>query len=85
MHELTQFNVKINLTSFPAESREIIFSALDDVFKLALTISQGDPLAFSAYTAFILFPILILRSLPLGCKGKHASIALKTRCDMFME
>jgi hypothetical protein len=56
MHELTQFYVKINRTSFPTESREIIFSALDDVLKLAVTIPREDPLVFSAYTAFILFP-----------------------------
>ena len=85
MHELTQFNVKINRTSFPIESSEIIFTALDDVFKLAVSIPQEYPLAFSAYTAFILFPRLILRSLPPGCQGKHASPTFKTRCDMLME
>jgi len=85
MHELTRFNVKINRTSFPTESREIIFSALDDILKLAVSIPQEDPLAFSAYIAFILFPRLILRSLPPGCMGKHASLAFKTRCDMLME
>jgi hypothetical protein len=85
MHELPQFNVKINRTSFPAESREIIFTALDDVLKLAICIPQEDPLAFSAYTAFILFPRLILRSLPPGCKGKHASFAFKPRYDMLMD
>jgi hypothetical protein len=42
-------------------------------------------LALSAYTAFILFPRMILRSLPPGCQGKHASLAFKTRCDMFVE
>ncbi len=85
MHELTQFNVKIIRTSFPAERRQIIFPAIDDVLKLAVTIPQEDPLAFSAYTAFILFPRLTLRSLPPGCKGKHASLAFKPRCDMFVE
>jgi hypothetical protein len=85
MHELTQFNVKINMTSFPAESIEIIFTALDDVLKLAVTIPQEDPLAFSAYTAFIRFPRLILKSLSPGCKRKHATLAFKTRCVMLME
>ncbi len=51
MQELTQFNVKINWTFFPTESRENIFIALDQVLKLAVTIPQEDPLAFSAYTA----------------------------------
>ncbi len=84
-HELTQFNVKINRTSFPSESREIIFTALDDILKLAVSIPQEDPLAFSAYTSFILFPRLILRSLPPGCKGKHASFAFKSKCEMLIE
>jgi len=82
LNELTQFNVKINRTSFPAESRETIFTALDDILKLAVSISQDDPLAVASYIAFILFPRLILRSLPLGCKGKHASLAFKIRCEM---
>jgi hypothetical protein len=59
LHELTQFDVKVNTISFPAESREIIFFALDDVLKLAVSISQNDPLAFHAYIAFVLFPKLV--------------------------
>jgi hypothetical protein len=61
--------VKINRISFPNERKEIIFSALDSIIKLAVMIPQQDPLAFSAYSAFVLFPGLALRSLPLGCKG----------------
>jgi hypothetical protein len=70
------------MTSFPAENREIIFSALDDTLKLAITIPHDDPLSFASYIAFSLFPRLMLRSLSLGCKGKHAALAFKTRCDM---
>jgi len=84
MHELTQFNVKINRTSFLTENRENIFTALDDILKLAVSIPQEDPLAFFAYTAFILFPRLILKSPPPGCQGKHASLAFKSKCDMRM-
>jgi hypothetical protein len=69
LHELTQFNVKINRISFPNESKEVIFSALDSVLELAVTIPDQDPLAFSAYSAFVLFPRLALRSLPPSCKG----------------
>ena len=85
MHELAQFNVKISISSFPAESKDIIFSVLDDMFKLAVTIPQDDPLAFYAYTAFVLSPRLILISLPPSCKGKHESLAFKIRCDMLMD
>jgi hypothetical protein len=38
LHELTQLNVKINKISFPSENNEAIFSALDSVLKLAVTI-----------------------------------------------
>jgi hypothetical protein len=79
MHELIQFNVKINRTSFPMESRETIFSALDDILKLEITIPQEDPLAFSAFTAFILFPRLILRSLPPGCKRETRVTRLQNK------
>jgi hypothetical protein len=75
LHELTQFNVKVNRRSFPSESREAIFNALDDVFKLAITLPQDNPLSTAAYIAFILFPRMILRSLPPGCQGAHAAMA----------
>jgi hypothetical protein len=76
------FNVKVNRTTFPNESRDIIFNTLDDILKLAITIPQDDPLAFASYIAFVLFPRLVLRSLPPGCKGKHAALAFRTRCEM---
>jgi len=38
LHELTQFNVKVNMTSFPNESREVIFTTLDTILKLAMTL-----------------------------------------------
>ncbi len=39
LHELPQFNAKINRTSFLSEIREIIFDTLDDILKLVVTIS----------------------------------------------
>ena len=84
-HELTQYNVKINKTTFPKEIRELIFAALDSVPKLAVTTPQDDPLAFSADAAFILFPRLILRSLPPGCQGKYASLAFAERCEKLID
>jgi hypothetical protein len=61
LHELTHHNVKVNRTSFPKESKEIIFAALDAVLDLAVSIPQEDPLVFASYVAFVLFPRLILR------------------------
>jgi hypothetical protein len=77
--------VKINRTAFPKESRELIFSALDTLLKLAVTIHQDDTLAFSAYSAFILFLRLVLRSLPPGCQGKHASLAFTKKCEKLLD
>ena len=85
LHELTQFNVKINRTSFPKESREVIFNAVDTVLKLAVSMPQHDPLAFSSYSDFILFPRLILKSLRPGYQGRHAALALARRCEMLMD
>ena len=79
LHELTHHNVKINRTTFPREGREAVFNALDTILDLATTIPQDDPLSFAAYSAYVLFPRLVLRSLPPGCNGKHASIAFERR------
>jgi hypothetical protein len=85
LHELTQFNVKVNRTSFPSESREVIFTTLDTILKLAMTLPQQDPLAFSAYSAFALFPRMTFRSLPRGCKGRFAAGEIAKRCEKFDE
>jgi hypothetical protein len=85
LHELTHHNVKVNKTSFPKESREVVFAALDAVLDLAVSIPQEDPLAFASYAAFVLFPILILRSLPPRCNGKHVAQAFAKRCSMLLE
>jgi hypothetical protein len=65
--------VKVNRTSFPNESREVIFTTLNTILKLAMTLPHQDPLAVSAYSAFVMFPRMILRSLPPGCKGRFAA------------
>ena len=64
LHELTKFNVKINRTTFPREGREVVFAALDAILELATFIPQDNPLVFPAYSAYVLFPRLVLRSLP---------------------
>jgi hypothetical protein len=83
LHELTNFNVKINRTTFPREGIEVVFSALDAILELATSIPQDNPLAFPVYSDFVFFPELVLRSLPPGCNGKHASQAFERRSKMF--
>jgi hypothetical protein len=85
LHELTQQHVKIDRTSFPGDSREAVFAALDTILELAVFNPQDDPLAFATCSAFILFPRLIACFLPPGCNAKHASHAFARRCKMFME
>ncbi len=85
LNELTHHNVKVNRTSFPKESREIVFAALDAFMDLAVSLPQEDPLAFASYAAFVLFPRLIMRSLPLGCNGKHAAQAFARRCSLLLD
>jgi hypothetical protein len=77
------FNVKIKKKTFPIENGELIRTTLDNILKLATSLPQEDPLAFNAYAAYVLFPKLFLRSLPPGCKGKHAAATFGRRCAMF--
>jgi hypothetical protein len=76
------FNVKINRKTFPRENGELVMSTFDDILRLATSLPPYNPLSFSAYAAYVLFPRLILRSLPPGCKGKHAAVAFARRCCM---
>ena len=85
LHELTNFNVNINRTTFPKEGREVVFVVLDAILDLAMSLPHDNPLAFAAYSAYVLFPRLVLRSLPPSCNGKHAAQAFERRSKIFME
>jgi hypothetical protein len=86
LHELTHHNVKIDMTTFPREGREAVFNALDTILELATSIPQDDPLAFAAYSAYVFFLRLVLRSLPPGCNGKqHFALAFERRSKLFMD
>jgi len=74
----SKYIIKIQI-SFPMESREVIISAMDNVLKLAVSIPQQEPMAFSIYSAFVLFPRLIMRSLFPGCKGRYAALEFTKR------
>jgi len=77
------FNVKINKKTFPRENGELVRATFDNIMGLATSLPLDKPLTFLAYVAYVMFPILILRSLPPGCKEKHAAAAFKRRCTMF--
>ena len=77
------FNVKINRKTLPSENGELIRTTLGNILSLATSLPQEDPLAFPAYAAYVLFPRLIMWSLPLGCKGKYAATSFGRRCTMF--
>ena len=56
---------------------------LDSILALALLLHKNFPLAFCAYSLFVLFPCMMLRPLPNGCQGKFANAALKRRCHLY--
>ena len=84
-NEILMFNVKINRKTFPRENGELVRTTFDNILGLATSLPPDNPLAFPAYAAYVLFPRLILRSLPPGCKGKHAAAAFARRCAMFCD
>jgi hypothetical protein len=85
INEVTMFNAKVNKKTFPRECGEQVHNALDTILGLTIALPQEDPLALPAYAGYVLFPRLILLSLPPGCNGKHAADALARRCKMFLD
>jgi len=68
-NEISMFNLKINRKTFLRENGELVRTTFDNILCLATSLPQDNPLVFPAYGAYVLFPRLILRSLPPGCKG----------------
>jgi hypothetical protein len=85
INELTMFNVKVNKKTFPREIGDLVHIALDTILGIATALPQEDPLALPTYAGYVMFSRLILRSLPPGCKGKHAADAFARRCKMFLD
>ena len=50
-----------------------------------MSLHVSSPIAFSAYSLFVLFPRLLLRPLPDGCQGSFAAATLSRRCNLFRE
>ena len=77
------FNVKINRKTFPRENGELVRATFNNIMSLATSLPPDNPLTFPAYAAYVMFPRLIMRSLPPGYKGKHVAAAFERRCTMF--
>ncbi len=83
MDEITFHNVPVKRRCFPKEASINLRKTLDDTIALALSLNENSPMAFAAYSLFILFPRLMLRLLPDGCQGSYAAAALNRRCGMW--
>ena len=64
INDLTIFNVKVNRKTFPRESNDLVHNTLNIILGLATSLPQEDQLALPSYAGYVLFPRLILRSLP---------------------
>jgi len=85
INELTMFNVNVNKKTLLRESGDLVHTTLDIIIGLATSLPQEDPLDLPTYAGYVLFPRLILRSMPLGCKGNHAADDVERRCKMFLD
>ena len=84
LNEISSHNVPVKRRSFPKDASEQLRDVLDSILTLALSLHKNSPLAFSAYSLFVLFMHLLLRPLPHGCQGRFADAALKRRCLLYV-
>ena len=80
MDEIALFNVPVKRRKFPKEASRLVREAMDEILSLAMSLHHSSPLAFNAYSLFVLFPRLLLRPLPDGCQGNFAAASLSRRC-----
>ena len=85
LDEISLYNVLIKRRSFPEEASRMLRGVLDETLSLALSLHVSSPIAFNAYSLFVLFPRLLLRPLPDGCQGSFAAAALSRRCNLLRE
>ena len=67
LDEISLFNVPVRRRSFPKEASRLLREAVDETLSLTLSLHSSSPLAFNAFSLFVLFPRLLLRPLPDGC------------------
>jgi hypothetical protein len=84
LNEISSHNVPVKRRSFPKEASEQLRDVMDAILTLALSLHKNSPLAFSAYSLFVLFPRLLLRPLPNGFQRRFADAALKQRFLLYV-
>jgi hypothetical protein len=67
LNEITRFNVPVKRMAFPKAASTLLRDSLDVILSLALSLHKNSPMAFIAYSLFILFPRLLLIPLPTRC------------------
>ncbi len=85
LEEISLFNVLVRRRCFPKEASRALREVLDETLSMALSLHNSSPMAFSAFSLFVLFPRLLLRPLPDGCQGCFAAAALTRRCNLLRE
>ena len=68
LNEISLFTVLVKRRCFPKEAYTALREVLEEVLSLASSLHKSSPHAFSAYALFVLFPKVLLRSLPDGCQ-----------------
>ena len=85
MDEIVNYNVPVKRRKFPKEASRLLRDTMDETLSMALSLHHSSPLAFSAYSLFVLFPRLLLRPLPDGCQGSFAAATLSRRCRLLKD
>jgi hypothetical protein len=85
LNEISLFNVPVKRRAFPKEASSLLRDTLDVILSLALSLHMNSSMTFNAYSLFILFPRLLLKSLPAGCQGHFAEAAFRNKCLLFHE
>ena len=83
LNEISSHNVPVKRRSFPKEASEQLRDVMDANLTLALSLHKNSPLAFCAYSLFVIFPRLLLRPLSNGCQERFAEATLKRRCHLY--
>ena len=83
LNEISSHNVPVKRRSIPMEASEQLRDVLDSILSFALSLHKNSPLAFFAYSLFVLFPRLLLRPLPKCCQGRFVDADLQRRCQLY--
>ena len=85
LDEISLYNVPVKRRSFPKETSRMLREVMDETLSLALSLHVSSPIAFSAYSLFVLFPRMLFRPLLDGCQESFAAASLSRRCNLLRE